>query len=66
MWKLRRGRPRGSTKKNGKTYRLPSSRCTKKEYNMILFLAGEYAGGNLSKWLVHGALEAPRVRLVKT
>ena len=31
--------------------------------NRIRILANEYAGGNVSLWVAHGALEAPRVYL---
>jgi hypothetical protein len=36
------------------------ARCTKKEYERIRFLANEYANGNVSRWLIHGALTAER------
>lgn len=57
------GRPKGSVKKDAKRCQLPRPRCTKKEYQRILFLAQEYAGGNVSRWLVHGALTARRTYL---
>lgn len=40
-------------------------RVTEKEKNRIIFLSKQYAGGNLTIWLVHGALNAPRQYLVK-
>jgi hypothetical protein len=40
-------------------------RLTEKDLNRIRILAREYAGGNVSAWLVHGGLNAPRQYLVK-
>lgn len=38
-------------------------RLTEKVFNRLKILAREYAGGDLTKWLTHGGLEAPRVYL---
>jgi len=38
-------------------------RLTEKERNRLQMLADIYAGGNLTQWLVHGGLNAPRVFL---
>jgi len=35
-------------------------RCTEKEMNRIIWLAGHYAGGNVSRWVVYAALNAER------
>jgi hypothetical protein len=40
-------------------------RVTKKDLNRIQFLSRTYAGGVLSDWLLHGALNAPREFLRK-
>jgi hypothetical protein len=39
-------------------------RLTEKDKFRIIFLAEQYAGGNVSMWMVHGALNAPRKYLV--
>lgn len=38
-------------------------RVTEKEDNRARILAGLYADGNLSKWVVHGALTGERKKL---
>lgn len=38
-------------------------RVTEKEKNRIKILAKLYAGGNLTAWMIHGALNAPRKKL---
>lgn len=35
-------------------------RCTEKEMNRIIWLANQYAGGNVSRWLVYAALNVER------
>lgn len=35
-------------------------RLSTKELNRIRILAKEYAGGSITKWILHGALNAPR------
>lgn len=35
-------------------------RMTEKEWNRVKILAEYYAGGNVSAWLIHGGLNAPR------
>jgi hypothetical protein len=39
-------------------------RCTEQEKNYIKGIAGIYAGGNVSLWIMHGAKNAPREHLV--
>lgn len=39
------------------------ARVTEKEKNRIQMLADLYAAGNVTAWLVHGALNAPRKQL---
>lgn len=62
MKKETRGRPKGSLKKDAKRF-VVRIRCTAREYHRIRFLANEYAGGNVNKWLTYAALEAPRRKL---
>lgn len=38
-------------------------RVTEKEKHRIKILADLYAGGNVTAWLIHGALNAPRKKL---
>lgn len=52
----------GERKKNGKR-RVWKIRVTEKEDNRARILAGLYADGNLSKWVVHGALAGERKKL---
>jgi hypothetical protein len=40
-------------------------RISEKDKNRIIFLAEQYAGGNITMWITHGALNAPRKYLVK-
>ena len=40
--------------------RLPSVRLTEKELNRVRLLSKLYADGNLSEWIRHSILEAPR------
>lgn len=35
-------------------------RTTEFEKNRIKLLADKYAGGNISAWVIHGAMNAPR------
>ncbi len=35
-------------------------RLTEFEKNRIKILAKKFAGGNMSQWIVHGAMNAPR------
>lgn len=38
-------------------------RLKEKEFNKIKTLANIYAGGNITKWLTHGGINAPRMFL---
>jgi hypothetical protein len=54
-------------KKKPRTHKMVATiqvRCSEQEKNYIKGLAGIYAGGNLSLWLMHGAKNAPREFLV--
>lgn len=52
----KRGRKRS---KNPRRKKL-QAKATVQEYNRIRLLARIYAGGNVSKWLIHGGVNAPR------
>jgi hypothetical protein len=51
----RKGELQPDAKRIQKSYRF-----TEKVYNRIVFLANTYAGGNITKWITHGALNAER------
>lgn len=50
-------------RKLGKTLTQLQIRLTHQEKNRIKALASIYAGGNMSLWMIYGALSAPRVFL---
>ena len=52
-----RGRPK---KKSPIKEKFITIRITKKSYIRIKWLADEYANGNISKWVEHGALTGQR------
>jgi hypothetical protein len=56
---MKRGRPKIKDPKS----RAIIFRVTVKTENRIKHLAAIYADGDLSKWLTHAALNAPRKRL---
>jgi hypothetical protein len=47
-------------KPNQKMSERGAFRCTEKEMNRIIWLASQYAGGNLSRWMVYAALNVER------
>lgn len=54
----RKGEMQPNAKRVQKTYRF-----TRKDWSRIVFLAKTYAGGNITKWITHGALTAEREHL---
>ena len=40
-------------------------RISEFDKNRLKYLADRYAGGSMTKWILHGINEAPRVDLVK-
>lgn len=55
---------KASVQKNKKEFR-KDVRMDEFTWNRINWLAKRYAGGNITKWMIHGALNADRVFLVK-
>ena len=56
-------KPGRKPSKNPKSEWLPRVRCTLQELNRVKGLAKLYAGGDVSKWMRHAAVNGPRRHL---